>query len=232
MTTPAAADLTDEAATLDRLLRERYSCRGFRPDPVPRATIVRILELAGRAPSWCNVQPWHLSIIEGERLKGLSERLLAHVQDHPDAPDFDFPTGYTGPHQARRRECGFQLYESVGVARGDREASRRQALENFRFFGAPHVAILTSPAELGTFGAIDCGGFVTAFLLAAKSLGVDTIPQAAIAGFPDFFRSELGLGAERKLICAISFGYGDESHPANGFRTSRAAVDEIATWVD
>ncbi|MEW5420890.1 nitroreductase [Amorphus sp. 3PC139-8] len=237
MTDPAtsrtATRPTSEAAdTLERLLRGRYSCRGFRPDPVPRETVVRILEIAGRTPSWCNVQPWHLTIVEGARLKALSERLYDHVQSHSDTPDFAFPTGYSEERHARRRECGFQLYECVGVARGDREAARRQALENFRFFGAPHVAFVTSHKELGPYGAIDCGGFVTAFLLAARSLDVDTIPQAAVAGFPDFLRQELGIQDDRALICAISFGYGDETHPANAFRTRRASVDEIATWLD
>lgn len=237
MTHPASSDspalpTTSPADTLDDLLRGRFSCRGFLSDPVSRETVVRILEIAGRAPSWCNVQPWHLTIVEGTRLKALAERLYDHARSHPESPDFAFPTGYSEARQARRRECGYQLYESVGVARGDREAARRQALENFRFFGAPHVAFVTSHTELGAYGAVDCGGFITAFLVAARSLGVDTIPQAAVAGFPDFLRDALGLQDDRALICAISFGYADDSHPANGFRTRRASVGEIATWLD
>jgi len=237
MTHPAASDtasqqLPEPAETLDRLLRDRYSCRAFRPDPVPRETIARIVEIAGRSPSWCNVQPWHLTIVGGNRLTALSERLLAHARSHAAEPDFAFPSGYSGPRQARRRECGFQLYDSVGITRENREGARLQSLENFRFFGAPHAAVLTSHRELGPYGGVDCGGFLAAFLLAARSLGVDTIPQAAVAAYPELLRDELGLGDDRQVICAISFGHADESHPANSFRTRRAALDEIVSWLD
>jgi hypothetical protein len=55
--------------------------------------------------------------------------------------------------------------------RGDREAYAKQGLENYRLFGAPHVAIVTSDEALGTYGAVDCGAYVNNFLLAAQSLG-------------------------------------------------------------
>ncbi|MGX1096406.1 nitroreductase [Amorphus sp. MBR-141] len=236
MTHPATADPTpdaDAAVILDRLLRERYSCRRFRPDPVPRDIIVRMIEMAGRSASWCNVQPWHVTIVEGERLEILSARLYAHARaNDPSSPDFAFPAGYSGPRQARRRECGYQLYDSVGITRGDREAARLQALENFRFFGAPHTAILTSHTELGPYGAVDCGAFIATFLLAARSLGVDAIAQAAVATYPEVLKDALGLADDRHVICAITFGHADEAHPANAFRTRRADIDEIATWRD
>ena len=239
MTTPAESDApatrqdeSEEADALEALVHRRYSCRGFRPDPVPRDIIARIVRIAGGSASWCNVQPWQLTIVGGRRLAALAERLSTHARSNAPAPDFDFPLRYTGPRQARRRECGLQLYDSVGITREDREATRRQALENFRFFGAPHAAILTSHEELGTYGAVDCGAFVSTFLLAARALGVDTIAQAAIASHPDVVREALGLGAERRVVCAISLGYADERHPANSFRTRRAEIDEIATWLD
>jgi hypothetical protein len=64
-------------------------------------------------------------------------------------PDFPFPREYHGVYLGRRRECGFQLYETVGIARGDRVASARQGRENFRLFGAPHVCIVTTDEGLG-----------------------------------------------------------------------------------
>ena len=85
-----------------------------------------------------------------------------------------------GAYQQRRRECGFGLYDAVGIAHGDRAASARQAMENFRLFGAPHVAIVTSEKALGVYGAVDCGAYVNNFMLAARSLGVASIAQAAL----------------------------------------------------
>lgn len=104
-------------------------------------------------------------------------------------------------------------------------------MENFSLFGAPHCAILTSPAELGAYGALDCGGFITAFSLAAQALGIATIPQAALAAYSPFIHRYFDIPGDRKFLCAISFGYADNEHPANSFRTGRADLNEIAQWL-
>lgn len=225
---PAAAE---PALALQALLDQRYSCRGFLPQEVPQATIERILQLAQRTASWCNAQPWQVVVTRGAATGRLREALLA-AQTQPPQPDFPWPREYHGVYQAQRRECGLALYDAVGVAKGDREASARQALENFRFFGAPHVAIVTSDEALGVYGAVDCGAFVSNFMLAATSLGVATVPQAALASRADVLRAQLGLAADRRVVCGISFGFADEAHPANGFRTTRAGLDEVLTWVE
>jgi nitroreductase len=218
--------------TLAALLDERYSCRGYRSDPVPRDTIERILAQAQRTASWCNSQPWQVHLANPPATDRLRERLLAHLQGHESAPDFAFPREYRGAYQERRRECGLQLYQATGIARGDKEAADRQRLENFRFFGAPHVAIVTTEEALGVYGAIDCGAYVQNFLLAARAHGVACIAQAALALYPRFWREQFGFGAERKVVCGISFGYEDASHPANQFRTSRAPLAQVAQWLE
>lgn len=215
---------------LERLLRERYSCRGFRPDAVPRPIIERILTLAQRTASWCNAQPWQLVITSGSQTDRFREQLSEYAGSHPAQPDIVFPREYRGAYLARRRECGFALYDSVGIAKGDRTASARQTMENFRLFGAPHVAIVTTDEALGTYGVLDCGAYVSNFALAARSLGVATIAQAALAGCAPFIRSFFGLGEDRRIVCGISFGYEDAGHPANSFRTSRAGIAEAVTW--
>ncbi|RLV51555.1 nitroreductase, partial [Aeromicrobium phragmitis] len=95
--------------------------------------------------------------------------------------DFDFPRSYEGVYRDRRREVGWQLYEAVGVERGDREASAREMLRNFEFFGAPHAAILTVPASLGVYALVDAGPYVQSFLLAVHAYGLGAIAQAALA---------------------------------------------------
>jgi len=224
--------MTDTIATLNGLLDERYSCRGYRPDPVPRETIEKILAMAQRSPSWCNSQPWQLAIASGEATRRLRAALLHHVTAHAPSPDFPWPTAYLGVYQDRRRACGFQLYAATGVARGDREAAERQRLENFRFFGAPHVALVTTDESLGVYGAIDCGAYVGHFMLAARALGVASIAQAALAAYPDFWREHLELAPDRRVVCGISFGFEDPAHPANTFRTPRAEPAQVARWLD
>ena len=224
-------DLESRTAVLAELLNERYSCRGFKPDPVPRPTMDRILELAQRTASWCNSQAWQLWVADATATERLRGELLAYAQRHPPQPDLAWPE-YQGVYQDRRRECGFQLYQATGVARGDREAGDRQRMENFRFFGAPHIALITTDQALGIYGAIDCGAYVSNFALAARAMGVASIAQAALAAHPQFWRDRLGLSPERKLVCGISFGYEDPAHPANSFRTSRAPVTQAVTWIE
>ena len=227
------ATKSSPTAVLDGLLNARWSCRGFRPDAVPLATTEEILRLAGKSPSWCNTQPWHTVVTEGDGTERFRAALSKHAAETPYlSPDFEFPLQYTGVFQERRRECGLQLYESVGVTRGDRTASARESLRNFSFFDAPHTAVVTTPADLGVYGAIDCGLYVGTFLLAAQSLGLGAIPQAAFAAHSEFIRDFLDLPADRKIVCGISFGYADESHPANSFRTSRAPMNETFSWID
>lgn len=231
---PSAVGGPDDAspfAALQTILDQRYSCRAFRPQPLAHGTIAQILQLAQRTASWCNAQPWQVIVVSGEATSRLSNALLA-AQHRPPAPDYPWPREYHGAYQARRRECGLALYDAVGVAKGDREASARQALENFRFFGAPHVAIVTSDEALGVYGAVDCGAYVSNFMLAATSLGVATVPQAALASRADVLRAHFDLPDDRRVVCGISFGLADDAHPANGFRTTRAGLEEVVTWVD
>jgi nitroreductase len=222
--------MTELAQAYGRLLADRYSCRGFLARQVERPTIERILEMAQRTASWCNAQPWQVLITSGSASERFRAGLLAYAQSHAPEPEYAFPREYRGVYLERRRECGFQLYAAAGVARGDRVASARQGMENFRLFGAPHAMIVTTDEALGVYGVLDCGAWVNNFMLAARSLGVASIAQAALAAHPKFLREFFAIGEERRIVCGISFGYEDSKHPANGFRTSRAAA--AAQWLE
>ena len=171
-----------------------------------------------------------------EYWRPLLERLRLAPPEHARSaqakPDLVWPIEYRGAYNERRRDCILQLFKATGVARGDHAAADRQRLENFRFFGAPHVALITTEGQLGVYGAIDCGAYVNNFTLAALALGVASIAQAALAAYPDFWRQQLGLPSDRPIVCGISFGFEDPSHPANHFRTSRAAVSQVAAWME
>jgi nitroreductase len=218
---------------LDDLLTQRHSCRAFRPDPVPRATMERLLSAAQKTASWCNSQPWQLVITSGEATRKFHDALYpVALGGAPLDGDFAFPREYRGVYLERRRESGFQLYNTLGIARGDKAAYARQALENFNFFGAPHVAIITSDEALGVYGAVDCGGYVNNFMLAAQALGLATIPQAALAFYSPVVRRHFGLGDDRRVVCGISFGFSDRDHKVNSYRTSRAGIADAVTFID
>jgi nitroreductase len=218
---------------LEELLAERYSCRAFLERSVPRPIIDRVLAAAQRTASWCNSQPWQVVIASGAAKERFRKAIYAEASSGaPENGDFPFPREYLGVYLERRRESGFQLYNTLGIARGDKAAYARQALENYNFFGAPHVAIIHSTEALGVYGAIDCGAYVGNFMLAAQALGLGTIPQAALARHSGLIRRQFNLGDDRRVVCGISFGFPDRDHKINSYRTSRANVGDAATFVE
>lgn len=222
--------MTISATDLDALFAARYSCRGYKSDLVPKEDIEQIVSIARRVPSWCNAQPWQLTITSGAETDRFRAALQNEVATGTSVPDLPHPSAYTGVYQDRRRACGWQLYKAVGVEKGDRAGSTAQGMQNFALFGAPHTAIVTSPSDLGPYGAMDTGGFVTAFTIAAQTLGVASIAQAAVARYAPFLHQYFAIPKDRLILCAISFGYADPDHPANGFRTARAETDDIISW--
>ena len=71
---------------LEDVVRARRSIRKFLSDkPVSRRLLDEALELAMRAPSNSNTQPWHLYLATGARRDRLSRALLAAVDENPPA---------------------------------------------------------------------------------------------------------------------------------------------------
>ncbi|MGO1120939.1 nitroreductase [Rhodovibrionaceae bacterium A322] len=220
----------EEFETLDKILQDRWSCRGYLPEEIDQETIEQIVRSAQKVPSWCNAQPWQILICGPQETNTLRDKIYGLPAQRPHSSDIPFPTQYAGTFLARRRACGIQLYQSVGITRENKEGAAKQAAENFRFFGAPHIAIITTEKDLGPYSLVDCGAFVSAFALAAQAKGIGTIAQAAIARVSDVVRDHFQIPEHRQVVCAISFGRPDLDHPANSFRTARAPLEEVIEW--
>lgn len=212
---------------LERILTGRRSCRAFRAEQVPEESIERMFALAQRTPSWCNSQAWQVILTSGAATERFRAVLYATASTRQGSSDIAGPEEYRGVYKTRRREAGYGLYSSLGIERTDVEARRRQGLENFRFFGAPHVAVITSDRSLGPYGYIDCGAYVSMLLLAAESLGIAAVAQGAIATHSDTVRAHFRIPDDRVIVCGVSFGYADEEHPANSLRTGREALTNV-----
>lgn len=226
-------------AILADLLVNRFSCRAYQDRPVEREQIEQMLNIAQLTASWCNSQPWQVIVTEGAGTERIRNALFSAAKEGTETsgrpgmnPDISFPEAYRGVYKERQREVGWQLYESVGVQFGDRDASSKQTLENFRFFGAPHMLVVTSERELGPYGVLDCGLYIGSLLLAAQSLGIGMIPQAAIAGYAPLIRKHFNIPDNRLIVLGASFGYPDTEHPANSFRSRRAGLEDTVQWVD
>jgi nitroreductase len=211
----------------DTVLRARRSVRGYLSDPVPEAVMAEVFALAAWAPSNCNVQPWLVQVLSGERLRALGRAMMAAGAPRPDVP---MDTAYKGVFRQRQIGSAVALYGAMGIARDDAEGRRAAFLRNLDAFGAPHAAFVFLPEGFGLREASDLGGYAQTLMLAMASRGVASCAQGALSLWPDLVREACGLAPGPQLIMGIAFGYEDPHHPANAARTERAGLDEIVTF--
>ena len=212
---------------LRALLNSRYSCRAYKKQEVSEKDIREIISTASRVPTWCNAQPWEVLVTRGEATEKLSQLLVESTKTQQINPDFNWPTQYVGQYAQRRRQCGYQLYESIGIQKEDKKRRKEQMMLNYKFFGAPHVAIVTSDSDLGPYGSMDCGGFIAAFTIVAQAKGIATIAQASVTGYAQTIRKYFQIPKNRLIQTAISFGYSDDLNPINHFRTEREKSENV-----
>jgi len=218
---------------LDQTIRERRSVRGFFPDKrVPPEVLRECLELAQRAPSNCNVQPWQVYVATGAARDQLKASLVKAIFDGqlPDAEDG--ADSFVGDHRRLQIECAVSLYKEMGVGRGDQLGRLQAFTRNFEFFDAPHVAIICMDRSYGVRVALDIGAWLQTFLLALWSRGVASVPQASLCTYPNIVRRELGIPQEHRILCGVSFGYEDVSIPANRTRQTREPLESNVHFVE
>lgn len=224
-----------EQDELLRCIESRRSIRAFLPEPVPRATVERILATAARAPSGTNTQPWHVHVVTG----AARDRLVAKVCDAFDhAADQHhyeyayYPAEFFEPYLSRRRAVGYALYSLVGIAKGDKARMHAQHRRNFEFFDAPVGLMFTIDRRLSQGSWLDYGGFLQNVMLAARACGYDTCPQAAWVQFHRIVGAELNLPENQQLVCGMALGRADPAAPENSLVSERAALAEFVQFHD
>lgn len=216
-------------AAFATLVRARRSVRGFLPHPVDPAVVDAALGTALWAPSNCNVQPWAVHLVSGERLRALGRAMTETAQARMPRPDVPMDTAYRGVFRDRQVGSAVALYEAMGIGRDDRAARAAAFVRNLDAFGAPHAAFIFLPEGFGTREAADLGGFVQTFLLALTAAGLGSCAQGALSLFPDVVREHLSLPKGWQLMCGVAFGHEDPAHPANAARTTREALETMVT---
>jgi nitroreductase len=211
---------------LHEILERRASTRAFTPEPVPPATLDRVLRAALASPSWANTQPYRLAVATDAACDALRRALLAATEREIPNGDHLLLFDYPPELQARRRATGFGLYETMGIARGDRDGREAQYKRNFAFFDAPAVAFLFAHEALGSYSILDAGVFLQSLLLAAAAEGLGTCAQASLASYPHVVRRHFEVPDGYRLLCGISIGWPDEA-PENRFRPGRMPMEEL-----
>lgn len=209
---------------------ERKSVRGFKPDPVPSALVLRILDDAARAPSGTNTQPWRVHVAMGAARERLSRAVIAVAQSEPQAHEYQYsPDPLPEPWLSRRRKVGFDLYGLAGIARGDLEGRKRQSLANYTFFGAPVGLFFTMDRRFLYGSWLDLGMFMQNVMVLARGYGLETCPQAAWVYYGPTVHDVLGIPEDEILVSGMALGHPDWSVVVNGLVTEREPAIAFTT---
>ena len=220
---------------VDAAIGTRRSVRAFLSTPVPREVVTDILEVAARAPSGVNTQPWKVHVLTGGALRTLSQAIMAAFDDPAAAAehvaDFNsYPDEWTAPYIDRRRRVGWDLYGLLGIAKGDTARMHAQVRRNYEFFGAPVGLIFVIDRHMSRGGMLDYGMFMQTVMLAARARGLDTCPQAAFSIYHTVIREQLGIPPDQMVVCGMSLGHADPHAIENTLQTVREPASAFAVF--
>ena len=211
-------------------VRNRKSIRGFKQDPVPREIIKEVLDIATRAPSAMNTQPWEFTVVAGDVLdhirQGNMEQLLSGA-----AGLKHYHSNYQGVYRKRQVELAVEIFKLMGIAREDSIKREAWTQRGFRFFDAPAAIIISSDTIDGAFVLFDIGAVTQTICLVALNYGLGTCIGIQGAMFPEVIRKYAGIPDCKKIIISIAIGYPDDDFPANKLISRREPVDNITNWV-
>lgn len=220
-------------AAVDRAIETRRSVRGFLGAAVPEETVRRLLEVASRAPSGTNTQPWRVHVLTGAARDRLVAEVCRAFDEAPDAHrmEYDYyPEKFFEPYLSRRRKVGWDLYGLLGIVKGDAEGMRLAHRRNFEFFGAPVGLVFTIDRRLGRGSWLDAGMFMQNIMIAARARGLDTCAQASWAQFHRIIEAQLALPADEMVVCGMALGHADPAAPVNALATEREPVGAFAVF--
>lgn len=227
--------MTETVDALLRCMESRRSIRAFLPEPVPRATLERIIATAARAPSGTNTQPWHVHVMTGAARDRLVDK-VCHAFDHEAEQhtyEYDYyPVEFVEPYLSRRRKVGFALYGLLGIGKGDKERMRAQHRRNFTFFDAPVGLMFSIDRRMGRGSWMDYGGFIQSVMLAARACGYDTCAQAAWIQYHRIISAELALPENEQLVCGMALGRADPAAVENTLVSERAPLADYVRFLE
>lgn len=225
----------EQAAAILGAISTRMSVRAFLPTPVPRETILAILDVAARAPSGTNTQPWQVHVLTGDALARLVAELTAAFDDpavsatHLEEYAY-YPAQWRSPFIDRRRKVGWDLYNLLGITRDDKAGMHAQHARNYRFFDAPVGLIFTIERAMQQGSWLDYGMFLQNIMIAARAHGLHTCPQAAFARYHRIITEHLRLPTNEMVVCGMSLGHADPAAIVNTLVTEREPAASFSTF--
>jgi nitroreductase len=222
---------------VDAAITSRRSVRAFLDKPVEQEDIARILDVAARAPSGTNTQPWKVVVLTGAARQRLSNAILAvnadpaQAQDHAEEYPY-YPREWVTPYIDRRRKVGWDLYSLLGLTRDNKPGMAAQHARNYAFFDAPVGLIFTIDRVMAQGSWLDYGMFLQNIMVAARARGLDTCPQAAFTQYHRIIAEQLALPAQEMVVCGMALGWADPARIENSLVTEREPSSGFARFID
>ena len=211
----------------------REVTRAYKPIPVPKELLTKILDEARNCASAENTQPWEFAVFGGqvmeEMRKANQERFLAGVNPNPEIP---YESSMWPEHYLTRiRGCGRpSLLSSLGIDPQDEEARRQLWIKGLNFWGAPNGIVIYIDHGLPTLSIIDVGGVLQTILLLAHDYGLGCCPQEQMIFYPDIVRKFLNIPSSKLIVIGLAIGYPDEDAIINKYKSGRLPLEEMVTW--
>lgn len=219
--------VSPETMSLENAITSRRSVRGYLDKEIPQATLESIFKLAQHAPSNCNIQPWKVYVASGALKTKLRDQMVERaMKGEAFCSDYDYPDTFEGDYRRRQVDCAVQLYDSMGIARNDKEGRMRASLRNFEMFDAPHACFIGMDKQFGSSVAIDVGMYIQNLMLSMTAHGVASCAQGCLRYYPDLVREAFNISEDTNILLGISFGYEDVDVPANNTRVGRDDISQ------
>lgn len=213
---------------LTEAIEARKSIRAFKPDPVPKEMIENIIQLAMKAPSAINLQPWEFTVVSGKEKERLCRRLMKaygekRVSCSPRASR-PLPPKVKGRWKKLFQEMK-PYVDQLGVPFEDfiNEGS-------FNFYGAPTAIIISMDRAFPKTRLVCIGASLGYLVLTAHAFGLGTCPIGIITAFEDEIKDQLNIPEAKEIILGVALGYPDWENPVNRFKSSRENSPNITRW--
>lgn len=214
-------------------IRQRKSIRNFKPTPVSKEILTKILEAAVRSPSAMNTQPWEFVVMAGDVFEKIRQIYIGKLRsgEAPRSEHSVVQWSKESIYRQRQVELAKELFRLMEIPRDDKEKRQQWLERGFRYFDAPAAIILLTDRALGEAAPLlDLGAVMQTICLAALHYGLGTCIEDQGVMYPDVLRKHLNIPDSKRIIISVAIGYPDENFPANRLESSREAVETISEW--